>query len=264
MYQSDSQKIFLRKQKREKFLVRFIQIFIIIIFFSLWEILTKKQIINSFIYSSPSNIFRTIKCLYLQNNLFPHIFTTLNEVIISFLLGTLIGFIIATIFYEYPFISKIFEPFLTILNALPKVALGPIIIIIFGANTKSIIIMALLINLIVSMLSIYNGFINVDKIKIKMFKTFKASKWQILTKLVIPSSYKSIISSLKLNISLTLIGVITGEFLSCKKGIGYLIMYGTQVFDLDLVMSSIFILIIFSYLLYLIVSLIEKKLITND
>lgn len=255
---------FIKKNKKEKLLIKLLQIFLIILFIFLWELLTKKEIINSFIYSSPSKIIKTIKELLIQNNLFPHIFTTLNEVLISFFLGTIIGFFVAVIFYEYPFIAKILEPFLTIFNALPKVALGPIIIIIFGTNTKSIIIMALCINLIISMLSMYNGFLNTSKIKEKMFKTFGANKWQILTGLVIPSSYKDIISSLKLNISLTLIGVITGEFLSCKKGIGYLIMYGTQVFNLDLVMSSIFILIIISTLLYIIISYLEKKLIKKN
>ena len=110
----------------------------------------------------------------------------------------------------------------------------------------------------------YNGFLNTDKIKIKLFKTFNANKFQTLTKLIIPSSYITIISSLKLNISLTLIGVITGEFLSCQKGIGYLIMYGSQIFDLDLVISGVFILLIFSYLLYFIISKIEKRLIRED
>ena len=264
MYQSENQKKFLRKKKKENIIIKIIQISLIIILFLSWEILTKKAILNSFIYSSPSQMIKTIENLIITNNLFPHIFTTLYEVLIAFILGIILGFLIAIIFYEYPFIANIFEPFLTILNALPKVALGPIIIIIFGANTKSIIIMALLINLIVSMMTIYNGFLNTDQIKLKMFKTFNATKKDILFKLVIPSSYNTIISSLKLNISLTLIGIITGEFLVSKKGLGYLIIYGTQVFNLDLVMASIFILIIISYLLYFVISKIEKKLIKSD
>ena len=147
------------------------------------------------------------------------------------------------------------------INSLPKVALGPLIIIIFGANIKSIIVMALLINLIISIITIYNGFINIDEQKIKMIKSFKANKYQILTKLIIPSSYKTIISSLKLNISMSLIGVIMGEFLVSKAGIGYLIIYGTQVFNLSLVMAGILILVIISYILYKIITFIENKLI---
>ena len=147
------------------------------------------------------------------------------------------------------------------INSLPKVALGPLIIIIAGANMKSIIVMALLINLIVSIITIYNGFLNIDDKKIKLIKSFGATKLQILFKLVIPSSYKTIISSLKLNISMSLIGVIMGEFLVSKEGIGYLIIYGTQVFNLSLVMAGILILVIISYILYKIIIFIESKLI---
>ncbi len=260
----DNQTLYLKSIKRKNFLIKLTRVLIGICFLFMWEYLTKKNIINSFIYSSPSKIYLTIKTLFINGNLFSHIFTTLYEVLISFFLGGFFGLVIAIIFYEYPISYKIFEPFLVVLNALPKVALGPIILIIFGANMKSIIIMSLLINLIVTTLSIYNGFINTDKIKVKMFKTFNANKFQILIKLIIPSSYTTIISTLKLSISLTLIGVITGEFLSCQKGIGYLIIYGSQIFDLDLVISGVVILLIFSYLLYFIISKIEKKLIHED
>jgi len=146
------------------------------------------------------------------------------------------------------------------LNSLPKVALGPLIIIIAGANTKSIIVMALLINLIVGIMNIYNGFNNIDPDLIKLFKTFKASRIDTLFKLTIPASYKTIIASLKLNISMTLIGVIMGEFLVSRKGLGYLIIYGTQVFNLNMVMSGIVILIVISFILYKIITILEKKL----
>ena len=149
------------------------------------------------------------------------------------------------------------------LNSLPKVALGPLIIIIAGANTKSIIVMALLINLIVGIMSIYNGFNNIDPDLIKLFKTFNANKLDTLFKLTIPASYKTIISSLKLNISMTLIGVIMGEFLVSQKGLGYLIIYGTQVFNLNMVMAGIVLLVIISFVLYKIITKIEKKLLKN-
>lgn len=259
MYLSDSQKNYLKQIKKNKIFILSTQILIVLSFLLLWELLTRYHIINAFIYSSPSKIISTIYQLYINGNLFSHIFTTIFEVLIAFSTGIVLGFIISIVFYEHPNVAKICDPFLTILNSLPKVALGPIIIIIAGANTKSIILMALLINLIVSITTIYNGFLNTDKTKIKMFKTFGASKKQILYKLVIPSSYSTIVSSLKLNIALTLIGVITGEFLVSRKGIGYLIIYGTQVFNLDLVMSGIFLLLIISYLLYKLVIIFEKR-----
>lgn len=235
------------------------QIILVILFFTIWELLARYNIINSFIFSSPSKIINTIIDLITQKTLFTHLFTTLYEVLIAFILGTIIAFLISIIMYECKFFKDVIDPFLTMLNSMPKVALGPIIIIWAGANTKSIIIMALLINIIVSTISIYSGFINTDETKIKLFKTFKANKKQILIKLVIPSSFTTIISSLKINISLTFIGVIMGEFLVSKKGIGYLILYGTQVFNLNLVLAGIFILIILSYFIYKLVELLEKK-----
>ena len=146
------------------------------------------------------------------------------------------------------------------LNSMPKVALGPIIIIIFGAKENSIIIMALSITLILNILTIYNSFLNVDMYLEKYLNTLNVSKLNMLKLLVIPSSYKTIINSLKINISMTLIGVIMGEFLVSKAGIGYLIIYGTQVFNLTLVISGIVILMIISYILYMLISLIEHKL----
>lgn len=258
---SNEHKLYLKKIKHEKIIVATFQILILISFLLLWEILSKYKIINPFIFSSPTKIIETIKNLYLSYNLINHILTTLYETLIAFILGISLSFIIAIILYEFKILNKIIDPYLTMLNSLPKVALGPLIIIIVGANTKSIIVMALLINLIVGIMSIYNGFNNIDKDLIKLFKTFKASKLNILFKLTIPASYKTIISSLKLNISMTLIGVIMGEFLVSKSGIGYLIIYGTQVFNLNMVMSGIIILVTISFALYKIITYIEKKLI---
>lgn len=216
---SKDQKKYLRKIKIRKYIILFSQVIIIIAFFGIWEYLANKNIINTFVFSKPSKIFDTILNLITQNNLFNHIFTTLKEVLISFSLGILLGLIIAIILYEFPLLADIVDPFLTMINSLPKVALGPLIIIISGANIKSVIVMALLINLIISIITIYNGFINIDEKRIKMIKSFKANKFQILTKLIIPSSYKTIISSLKLNISMSLIGLLppVGESLNSNK-----------------------------------------------
>lgn len=260
---SESQKIYLKKEKRYKRKIIILQFLLIISFLTLWELLVNLEIISAFIYSSPSRIINTLILLTKENNLFIHIYTTIIEVIISFILGISLGFIIALILYQFKLLAKILDPFLTMLNSLPKVALGPLIIIICGANTKSIILMALLINLIVSIITIYNGFLSTDEYMIKLFKSMKASKLQILTKLVIPNSYQTIITSLKLNISLTLIGVIMGEFLVSKQGIGYLIVYGKQVFNLNLVMTGIILLLIISYILYKLITILENKLLKH-
>lgn len=260
---SKEHKLFLKKRKRRKALIILTQLLILISLVIIWELLAKYEIINTFISSSPSKVISTITDLYKANNLFKHIWVTVYETIISFGLGTFLGIIIAIILWWNNFIYKVIDPYLTIINSLPKVALGPIIIIYFGANINSIMIMSLLISVIVTIITVYNGFIKTDKNKINLLKSFKASKWQIFKIVILPNSYSTIISSLKINISMSLIGVIMGEFLVSKEGIGYLIMYGSQVFNLNLVISGIIILMIVSYLLYLTVSYIEKILIKN-
>ena len=152
------------------------------------------------------------------------------------------------------------DPYLTILNSLPKVALGPIIIIWFGSGIKSIIFMALLISLIITIINVYQGFICINNNQIKLMKSFKANKLQIYFKLILPGSINTILSSIKINISMSLIGVIMGEFLVSKSGIGYLIVYGSQVFNLNLVITGIFILCFVSAVMYYLVSLLENKL----
>lgn len=252
---------YLKSEKHFKILVFLTQIIIIFSFIILWQFLTDKKIIDSFIFSSPIKIYKTIINLIKNNNLFYHIWITSYETIISFILGSFIGIVIASIMWWNKFIRKVLEPFLIVLNSLPKVALGPIIIIWFGANTNSIIIMALLISVIVMTMSLLESFLNTDKNKITLMKVLGSSKFQIFFKLVMPSSKKVIISTLKICISMSLIGVIMGEFLVSKAGIGYLIMYGSQVFNLDLVISGILILAIISWIMYALISCIEKRLI---
>lgn len=257
---SNEQKEYLKKFKYKKYLIIFFQIMILILFFISWEFLSINNIINPFIFSSPTKVIKTIYNLYIENNLFNHILITVYETLIAFGIGMLISIIISIFLYLYNTLYKILDPFLTCLNSLPKVALGPMIIIIAGANTKSIIVMAVLINVIVSSIVITNGFYSTDNIKLKLMNSFNATKYQILRYLVIPSNYKTIISSFKLSVSMSLIGVVTGEFLVSRAGLGYLIIYGTQVFNLDLVISGILLLIIISYILYKVVEYIEKIL----
>lgn len=256
---SNEHKKYLKKIRTNNIIVRISQIMILILFIVAWQILADKEIINTFIFSSPIKVLETIINLYNTNNLFVHIWVTIYETIISFLIGTLIGFIIASILWRYEIIAKIFDPYLTILNSLPKVALGPIIIIWAGAGINSIIIMALLISVIITIINIYQSFKEVDKNKIKLMNSFKASKKDIYFKLLLPSSLQNIVSTLKINISMSLVGVIMGEFLVSKQGIGYLIMYGSQVFNLSLVITGILILAVVATIMYYIILLIEKN-----
>ena len=215
---SIERKQYLRKIAITKTSIIFTQIATVIAFITLWEILANKGVIDSFITSQPSRMLKTFMNLS-QNGLLEHLGVTCFETIVGFLSGTILGVIIAIILWWSKFLSKVSEPFLVVLNSLPKIALGPVIIIWVGAGTPAIIVMALAISLVVTILEILNGFLNTEEEKIKMAKTFNANKIQLLTKIVIPANISTFINSLKVNIGLSLVGVISGEFLVSKAGL---------------------------------------------
>ena len=254
---SEDRKKYLKKIKKKKVIILSAQILILVGFIIVWELLANRGIIDSFITSQPSRILDTFLNLS-SNDLLKHIGVTTYETVVGFLLGTFLGTIIAIILWWSDYLSAIFEPYLVVLNSLPKVALGPVIIIWVGAGTPAIIVMAVAISLIVTILENLNGFLKTDKELIKMAQTFNATKFQILTKIVIPANIGTFINSLKVNIGLSLVGVISGEFLVSKAGLGYLIVYGGQVFKLDLVMTSVLILGILAGVMYGAVLLLEK------
>ena len=246
---SKDRKIYLRKQRTNKIAILTTQMLILIGFIAIWEILANIGVIDSFIASQPSRIMKTFFNLS-QNDLLTHLWVTCFETIIGFSLGAILGVLLAIILWWAKFLAKVSDPYLVILNSLPKIALGPVIIIWVGAGMGAIIVMALAISLIVTVLEILNGFLNTDQELLKMAKTFHATKMQMLTKIVIPANISTFINSLKVNIGLSLVGVISGEFLVSKAGLGYLIVYGGQVFKLDLVMTSVIILSIVAALMY--------------
>ncbi len=215
---SIERKQYLRKKTITKVSIFITQVTLVILFIALWEILANKGIIDSFITSQPSRMLKTFMSLS-QNGLLEHLGVTCYETIVGFLSGAILGVIVAIILWWSKFLSKVSEPFLVILNSLPKIALGPVIIIWVGAGTSAIIVMALAISLIVTILEILNGFLNTDSEKIKMARTFNANRFQLLTKIVIPANISTFINSLKVNIGLSLVGVISGEFLVSKAGL---------------------------------------------
>ena len=258
-YSTDYQK-YLKDVKRKKILIHITQVLICIILFGIWEFLAQTNLINTFLYSSPSRIISTIINMQNSNILLSHIGITLYEVIISFLISSILGLLIATILWWKSFLAKVFEPYLTILNSLPKVALGPLIIIWSGASIKSIILMSLTISLFVTIINLYQAFITTSDNYIILLKSFGATKKDIFFKVILPSNKENILCALKINMSMNFIGVIMGELLVSKKGLGYLIMYGSQVFNINLVITSIIILAILAGILYYLISYLKKKI----
>lgn len=205
---SKEYKSYLRRIKINKMLILLTQLMILIIFILGWQFLANKHMINTFITSSPKLVWNTITGLYESNDLFHHIWITSYETLISFSLGTILGIVIAIILWYNNFISKVLDPYLTVLNSLPKVSLGPILIIWVGANMNSIIVMAMLVSVIITIITVYNGFNSTEISKINLLRSFGATKFQILKYLVLPANYPTIISSLKINISMSLIGLL--------------------------------------------------------
>lgn len=234
---------------------------ILIVFIALWELFARVGIIDPFIGSSPVRVAETIARLYAGGELFLHIGITLYETVLGFVLGTAAGTLIAIMLWWSPAINRVLDPYLVVLNALPKIALGPILIVWFGAGITSIIVMALLISFVVTIMSVLAGFNEITGEKQLLMKTLGASKLQIFTMVVLPASLPTIMNALKISVGMSWVGVIVGEYLVSKAGLGYLIVYGGQVFKLDLVMASIVVLCLLAALMYYGVAYMEKKLV---
>lgn len=250
---------YLKKIKKRKRAILITQILILVIWLAQWEITARLGWIDTFLTSHPSGIWNLFINYTKNGGLFYHVGISVLETIIGFLVGTILGVLIAILLWWSDFLAKVLDPYLVILNSLPKTALAPIIILWVGAGYSGIIVTAITVSIVITIMNVYNGFISVDEDKIKLLQTFGATKFQVLKKVVLPSSIPTIISTLKVNIGLSWVGVIVGEFLVSKAGIGYLIVYGGQVFKLDLVMMSVFILAIISALMYQLIAFFENK-----
>lgn len=255
---SEEHKQYLKKQRTRKIVIRIIQIGILILIFGIWELSAYLEWADPFITSSPSRVVKSIANLYTSGQLFTHLGATLWETVISFILSTVLGTAIAVILWWSETVRRVLEPYLIVLNSLPKVALGPLIIIWVGAGRTAIVTMALMICLIITVISALTGFMSVDKEKIQLMRSMGAGKLQILTKLILPANIPNILSILKINVGLSWVGTIMGEYLVSREGIGYLLVYGSQVFKLDLVMASTLMLCVLATAMYLVVALIEK------
>ena len=256
---SKARKLYLKNLRKDKIIVLIGQFALLAIFIGLWQLLADTGAIDPFFFSSPSRIVATIIDLGKTGNLWIHIWTSLYETIIGFIIATVIGSLIAIALWWSERLRKIMEPYLIILNSLPKIALGPMIIFWVGSGTGATIVMCILICVILTTISMLNAFISCDNDKILLMKSMHANKFQILFKLILPNSLPAFISVLKINVGMSWVGTIMGEYLSSKAGLGYLINYGSQILKLDIVMASITLLCILAAGMYFLVSPLEKR-----
>lgn len=254
--------LYLKGVKKDKIRITVFRILILVLFIGIWEIAADFKWIDPFLTSSPSRIVKSLWVFIIEEGtLVRHIGVTMYETIIGFITGTLLGVFIAICLWVSPFVAKVLDPYLVVLNALPKVALAPIVIFWVGNGTNAIIVITLLISLVTTIISVLTGFNEVDKGKITLMKTFRASRLQTLRYLIIPASVPVLISALKINVGLSWVGVIMGEFLVAREGLGFLIVYGGQVSQLDMVMMSIVILSVIAFVMYKLVAIVENKIV---
>ncbi|WP_248925548.1 ABC transporter permease [Paenibacillus hamazuiensis] len=251
---------YMRAQRREIWKVRTTQSVIVALFLALWEIAGRLNWIDVLLFSYPSKIAALLKDKLLDGSLLVHSQVTLWETIVGFVFGTLLGTLIATIIWWSPFLSKVLDPFIVVLNSLPKVALGPLFIVALGPGVISIIATTLSLTVVITTLVVYNSFKEVDPNFVKVIRVFGGTKADTFRKVILPASYPTIVSTLKVNVGLSWVGVIVGEFLVSKYGLGYLIIYGFQVFNFTLVLGSLFIIAVFATLMYEGVAYIERRM----
>ena len=254
-----SREEFLAKKKRQKQFITGMRLFILIFILGGWEIAARCHLIDDFIFSSPTRILKVMVQMAADKSLFYHIGITIGETLISFILVLILGTFISMLLWWCHSAADILEPYLVVLNSLPKTALAPILSVWLGNNMKTIIVCGVTMAIFSTIINLYTAFIHIDSDKLLLIKTLGGTRKDILRYIVLPASISAIVSNLKVNIGLCLVGVIIGEFLAANAGLGYLIIYGSQVFRLDYVMLSIIILCILAMILYQLLAFVEKR-----
>ncbi|MCM1043652.1 MAG: ABC transporter permease [Corallococcus sp.] len=249
---------YLKSENRKKVLIHLLQVGVLIFILGIWELLAQTGAIDSFITSSPSRVAKTLAELAANGSLWKHTFVSTYETVAGFVIGTALGYMIAVILWWNEYLQKIFEPYLVVLNSLPKIALGPLIILWAGTGKASIITMAVLISVVITAITVLQGFIDTDKDKILLLKSMNATRMQIFVKLVAPANIPTLLATLKINVGMSWVGSIMGEYLVSKEGLGYLLIYGSQTFKLDLVMTCTIVLCVLAGIMYALVALLEK------
>ncbi|MED5018824.1 ABC transporter permease [Paenibacillus chibensis] len=253
----------LKRQKKRRLQVLSVQLALLVLFFAFWEIAGRLKWIDVLLFSYPSKVFAQIGRDMASGELWGHLGVTVGETAAGFVFGTLFGTLLAVLIWWSPFLSKVLDPYMVVFNSMPKVALGPIFIVMFGAGFLSITVTTLSITVIVTTLVVYNSFCEVDGNLIKVVQVFGGTRSQVFRKVILPASFPTIISTLKVNVGMAWVGVIVGEFLVAKMGLGYLIIYGFQVFNFTLVMSSLLIIAVVATGMYQLVVYAERKLLNH-
>jgi NitT/TauT family transport system permease protein len=254
------QDAYMKNHRRHHHLVSLCRLLIFVLFLTAWELGTRFHLLDAFIFSSPSRILQTILTMSRDGSLLRHTEVTLLETLLSFALVVLISFLVTTLLWFCRSLSEILEPWLVILNSLPKSAMAPLLIVWLGARMRTIIVVGISLAVFGSIISMYTAFLSTDEEKIKLIDTLGGNKWHVLTLVVLPSSLPAILSILKVNIGLCLVGVIIGEFLAAREGLGYLIIYASQIFKMNYLITALIILCIIAFVFYQLIQKLEHAI----
>lgn len=239
------------------FQVMALQVGLVALFIMLWEVAPRLGWVNAMLTSYPSAVIATLGRLIADGDLLVHTMATVTSTVIGFVGGMAIGLVVAIALWLSPFLNRVLDPMIVVLNALPKIALVPIFFIWLG-DQNSIYAMAISVSVFVTIIMLYSGFQAIDPEKIKLARVYGASRFQLLSKIVLPGTVPTMISTLKINVGLSLVGVVVGEFQAAKAGLGYLITYGSQIFQMNLVMTSLVVLALISTLMFAAIQYLER------
>lgn len=257
------QKQFRHARHRHKRKVMLLQVLLLVSILLAWQLATQFRLIDPLIFSSPQAVASLFLKKLVDGSLLPHVGITLFETVVGFLLGTLFGTLLAIFLWASKTAAEVLDPYLVVLNAMPKVAIGPIILVIFGPNMLAVLVMGILISVIISTIVIFSAFLQVNENYLKVMQLFHATKYETFRHVVLPASMPTIVSTLKVNVGLSWVGVIVGEFLVSSKGLGYLIISGFQVFNFTLVFLALVMILVLATLMYKMVEMIERKLLAK-
>ena len=257
------QKQFRHARRRHKRKVILLQLVLLVSLLLTWQLATQFRLVDPLIFSSPQAVASLFLKKLVDGSLLPHVGITLFETVVGFLLGTLFGTLLAIFLWASKTAAEVLDPYLVVLNAMPKVAIGPIILVIFGPNMLAVLVMGVLISVIISTIVIFSAFLQVNENYLKVMQLFHATKYETFRHVVLPASMPTIVSTLKVNVGLSWVGVIVGEFLVSSKGLGYLIISGFQVFNFTLVFLALVMILVLATLMYKMVEMIERRLLAK-
>jgi NitT/TauT family transport system permease protein len=244
-------------------LIALVQAGILIAFIAVWEFAAYTRLIDPFFWSRPSAIWSTLLIFFAEGDAFVDIGYTFRSTILGFVIGTTAGSLLGLSMWWSRNYARIVQPYIICLESIPKLALAPLIILVFGMGLASKVAIATALTLIVSALTAHAGVKSVDKDQERLFYSLGAKRWQVFTKLVAPTCVPWIISILRVNIGLALTGSIVGEFVASQHGLGRTILYAGSTYEIALVWVAVLVLSVLSMIMYASVSWLETVLKRN-